>query len=121
MDTTKILLQAFQEWLEINKQKGVDEPYMNVGKKSYTIREIVQEIEDNSEFGQEFVRDMFLLTIDLITRGKREIPIVDPKKFSKKDMLNNFTKYMEEGGFNFNDTPYDRLKSYIDWLDKEIV
>lgn len=34
MDTTKILLQAFQEWLEINKQKGVDEPYMTVGKKS---------------------------------------------------------------------------------------
>jgi len=36
-------------------------------------------------------------------------------------MLDNFTKYMEEGGFDFNDTPYDRLKSYIDWLDKEIV
>ena len=121
MDTTKILLQAFQEWLEINKQKGVDTPYMNVGRKSYTIREIVQEIEDNSEFGQEFVRDVFLLTIDLITRGKREIPIVNPKKFSKKDILDNFTKYMEEGGFDFNDTPNDRLKLYINWLDKKIV
>ena len=87
MDTTKILIQAFQEWLEINKQKGVDTPYMTVGRKSYTIRQIVQEVEDNSEFGQEVVKNIFSLTIDLITRGKREISVVNPKKFSKKDML----------------------------------
>ena len=120
MDTTKILLQAFQEWLEINKKNGVDTPYMNVGRKSYTIRQIVQEIENESEFGKEVIKDIFLLAIDLITRGKRNIPEYS-KKFSKKDVLDNFTEYIDEVGFDYNDIPYDRLKSYMDWLDTEII
>lgn len=46
---------------------------------------------------------------------------LDAKKFSKKDILENFTKYQEEVGFDYNASPYDKLKLYMDWLDNEII
>jgi hypothetical protein len=49
----------------------VDERYLTKGNKSYTRRDIATEIENESEFGIEFLSGMIMLAIDLTARQKR--------------------------------------------------
>jgi phosphotransacetylase len=48
-----------------------DDKYLLKGNKSYTRRDIAKEIEDETEFGVEFLSGMIMLSIDLTARGKK--------------------------------------------------
>lgn len=44
-----------------------------MGKSQYTGNELADEIESSTEFGQEFVNNLVLLTIDLVARGREKL------------------------------------------------
>lgn len=43
------------------------------------------------------------------------------KKFSKEDIIKNFSIYLNTNGFDFNATIEEKLNTYMDWLDTKIV
>ena len=49
-----------------------------MGKSQYTGNELADEIENGTEFGQELVNNLVLLTIDLVARGKETLPMSKP-------------------------------------------
>lgn len=58
-----------------------------MGKSQYTGNELADEIENFTEFGQELVNNLVLLTIDLVARGKESIetkPIIPKSRFLKE-------------------------------------
>ena len=56
--------------LRINKSK-MDDVYIRTGDKSYTKRELANEIENETEFGIKMLTQMVSLAFDLLSRGKR--------------------------------------------------
>ena len=57
------------EKLTQNKQIS-DEKYLIVGNKSYTRQDIADEIQNETEFGVDFLTNMLMLAIDLTARQK---------------------------------------------------
>lgn len=68
-DLTLKLKQSVISQLTKNEQI-VDEKYLTKGSKSYTRRELASEIENETDFGIEFISGMVILAIDLTARQK---------------------------------------------------
>lgn len=72
---------ALKEALKMNlekeardAEKGIDAKYLTVrGGKSWTIRELLHEIEQETPFGLSMMRKFFNLSLNLLTRGKEEL------------------------------------------------
>jgi len=54
-----------------SNEQVLDEPYMVAGEKSYTRRDILNEVENETDFGVQILTNMIMLAIDLTARGKR--------------------------------------------------
>jgi hypothetical protein len=52
---------------------NLDEPYIFSGKKSYTKKMIIEEIQNNTIIGNEFINNLILLSLDLLDRKKENI------------------------------------------------
>lgn len=64
---------ALEDWILIQEQRG-DDPYLlTIGGKNYTLNELLTEIRLNTEFGQKFVKDLNMLTIDLLLRRREKL------------------------------------------------
>ena len=64
---------ALEEWILMQKAQG-DIPYLlTIGGRDYTLNELLNEIRLNTEFGQKFVKDLNMLTIDLLLRRKEKL------------------------------------------------
>lgn len=55
------------------KDSRISENIIYVGSKSYTIEDIIFEIENDTKFGILYVQDILKLSIDLVLRGKEKI------------------------------------------------
>jgi hypothetical protein len=55
----------------IKNEQIVDAIYLHKGRKSYSRRNIATEIENETEFGIEFLAGMVMLAIDLTARQKK--------------------------------------------------
>lgn len=54
----------------VSNEQIADEKYIVIGNKSYSRRDISIEIENETEFGIDFLSNMILLAIDLTSRKK---------------------------------------------------
>lgn len=65
-----------EEWIEIRKrlQKFNNQPYLiEAGGRSYTLEELLQEIRQQTPVGQRFIKDLHMLTLDLLLRNKEKL------------------------------------------------
>ncbi|QQS30684.1 MAG: response regulator [Sphingobacteriales bacterium] len=70
-----LIEDALEEWLQIQENRNLDEPLLiQAGGRSYSINEILDEVRLKTPFGRTFMKDVVSLTIDLILRGKRNLP-----------------------------------------------
>lgn len=63
----KIKSRLIEGLLESN---DVDAPCLHSGKNTYSKRQIADEIERETDFGMKTLTNMFMLTLDLVSRGK---------------------------------------------------
>jgi len=75
------LVQELKDGVLNHLRKGdnLDKPYMATKSKSYTQNELITEIENNTEFGNEVISSLILLSLDLFERGKEDIPGIEKK------------------------------------------
>ena len=71
-DTIK---EALRKYISIKSRNNVDVPYMMIGNKSYSLNQILEEIENDTDFGKDFIKGVVILIIDFLTRGKKEITL----------------------------------------------
>jgi len=65
---------VLEQWINRHTEKELNEPYLTtVSGKEYTLKEILDEIRQQTELGKSLERKMLLLTVDLLTRGKKKI------------------------------------------------
>lgn len=67
-----LIAEAMEEWVKSQDKNKIDNPLI-IGAKSYSMRQVLDEIRQRSTFGISFMKDVLNLTIDLIARGKRKI------------------------------------------------
>ncbi len=60
------LVKSLTEHQELNK------PYLTVGDKTYSRKQLAEEIESETEFGIKQMRMLLSLSLDLISRNKIE-------------------------------------------------
>jgi hypothetical protein len=77
MSDTTLIKEAVLETLKDIEEEGNIEshkPYMHIGPKSYTLKQLYEEVNTETEFGINFVKNMVKLALDLLHRGKRKLP-----------------------------------------------
>lgn len=68
------LTAAFRKWVELELKNKPDKPYLiSTNGKSYTLLQILNEIENETEFGNNFKTSLIKLTIELLFRGKETL------------------------------------------------
>jgi len=75
INTLNVRLDSvLEQWINKHSDKEQNEPYLTtVSGKEYTLKDILAEIRQQTEFGKSMERKMLLLTVDLLTRGKKQI------------------------------------------------
>ncbi len=53
--------------------KDLDKPSLIIGNRSFTNRELIFEVESESEIGIKLLTNILMLSIDLLSRGKEKI------------------------------------------------
>ncbi len=70
-----LIEDALEEWIQIQENRNLDEPLLIQSRgQSYSINQILEEVRLQTPFGRKFMKDIVSLTIDLILRGKRQLP-----------------------------------------------
>lgn len=65
---------AIEEWITIQDKRKRKEPFMvSAYGDSYSLDDILREVRLQTEFGQRFEKDLLMLTIDRLIRGKETL------------------------------------------------
>lgn len=65
---------AIEEWISIQDQRKRSEPFIvSAYGKEYSLDDILKEVRLQTEFGQRFKKDLLMLTIDRLIRGKENL------------------------------------------------
>lgn len=56
------------------KLDNLDEPYIIKGDKVLTKNQIIYEIFNDTKTGMDFINNLVILSLDLLTRGKETTP-----------------------------------------------
>jgi DNA-binding NtrC family response regulator len=65
---------VIEQWISARPSEEKDKPYITSSDgKSYTLSELLQEIRHQTSFGKEIEKNILLLAIDLLTRGKEKL------------------------------------------------
>lgn len=70
----KRIRQLYIESIGNCKESELDKPYLICSAGSFTRRELMKEIKENTLFGKKQVDGLFRLVIDLLERGKIKQP-----------------------------------------------
>jgi hypothetical protein len=66
--------KALEQWCLNHTDDEIDKKYLTSAEgKSYTLREIATEVNEQTAFGRQLEDRMIQLTIDLLTRGKQKL------------------------------------------------
>lgn len=57
----------------LTKRHNADEPYLYTGGKSWTRREIAEEIKNETEFGINQMTSLLMLSLDLLARNNSNL------------------------------------------------
>lgn len=78
MEDKKMIKECIIKYIKSTEIKERNMPYIisrNEGNpKTYSLNDILLEIENESEFGQKTCQNIVTLTIDLLVRGKEQLP-----------------------------------------------
>ena len=65
---------ALQYWISQHSENEKSEPYLSTRNgTTYTLNQILSEIQSQTPFGMEIEKEILLLAIDMLSRGKRKI------------------------------------------------
>ena len=65
---------ALEQWISLHPESEKQSPYIvSRDGKSYTLNEILNEIRLKTPFGMDTEKDILLLAIDMLSRGKKKI------------------------------------------------
>lgn len=67
------IIEAIKNSVQQAEKWGTGNPYLISGNKSYTLEEIIQEMEKGTDFGLKLQQGIFNLTIDLLSRQKETL------------------------------------------------
>lgn len=91
---------------------SIDEPYLVVGRESYTRRELAAEIQNNTKRGLDTLNNLLQLTIDLLQRGKlKSLPAQDDNLIWSA-LLSGIRMYEKELDFNKRVGILNELRTY---------
>ncbi len=63
-----------EQWISNHSEDELNEPYLTTTTgETYTLKDILKEIRQQSAFGQKMERNIMMLAVDLLTRGKKQI------------------------------------------------
>ncbi len=65
---------ALCEWLEAHPDSEKDTPFIyNVDGKNYSLKQIYEELKQNTNVGKQFYNRILRLTVDLVSRNKERL------------------------------------------------
>jgi DNA-binding NtrC family response regulator len=63
-----------EQWITSHSEDEQNEPYLTTTSgQTYTLKDILTEIRQSTDFGKKMERKILLLAIDLLTRGKKQV------------------------------------------------
>lgn len=65
---------VLEQWISNHSEDEQNEPYLTTTTgETYTLKDILREIRQQSAFGQKMERNIMMLAVDLLTRGKKQV------------------------------------------------
>jgi DNA-binding NtrC family response regulator len=65
---------ALEQWINLHSEEDKDKPYIVTRDgKTYTLREILEEIRLQTPYGRDVEKKILMLAIDMLARGKKQI------------------------------------------------
>jgi DNA-binding NtrC family response regulator len=65
---------VLEQWISNHSENEQNEPYLTTTSgKMFTLKEILKEIRQQTDFGRKMERNIMMLAVDLLTRGKKQI------------------------------------------------
>ena len=65
---------VLEQWIYSHSEEQQNEPYLSTtAGNSYTLKEILTEVRKQTDFGRRMERNILMLAIDLLTRGKKQV------------------------------------------------
>ena len=65
---------ALEHWIALHPENEKNSPYITSRDgRTYTLNELLKEIRKQSQFGMEMEKDILVLAIDMLSRGKKKI------------------------------------------------
>lgn len=68
-----LLNKVKKEIIETLQTGDLDAPYLQMGTITYTKKQMIQAIENESELGEKIICNILNLTLDLVNRGKEKL------------------------------------------------
>ncbi|GHT04360.1 hypothetical protein FACS189423_06930 [Bacteroidia bacterium] len=63
-----------EQWISNHSEDEQNQPYLTTTSgEIFTLKEILQEIRQQTDFGRKMERNIMMLAVDLLTRGKKQI------------------------------------------------
>ena len=73
---TALVTRALRDFIERHTDEEQQQPYLHVnGGKSYTLAQLLTEIESGSDLGHEMAQGVVALTVDQLARGKQNLTL----------------------------------------------
>ena len=65
---------VLEQWISNHSEEEQNEPYLTTTSgKTFTLKEILGEIRQQTDFGKKMERNIMMLAVDLLTRGKKQV------------------------------------------------
>lgn len=65
---------VLEQWIANHTEDEQNEPYLTTSSgQIYTLKDILNEIRQGTDFGKSMERKILLLAVDLLTRGKKQV------------------------------------------------
>jgi DNA-binding NtrC family response regulator len=65
---------VLEQWIANHSEDEQSEPYITTASgQTYTLTDILTEIRQQTEFGKKMERNILMLAVDLLTRGKKQV------------------------------------------------
>lgn len=65
---------VLEQWISNHSEDEQNEPYLTTTTgETHTLKDILREIRQQSAFGQKMERNIMMLAVDLLTRGKKQV------------------------------------------------
>ena len=65
---------VLEQWIANHSEDEQNEPYLTTASgQTYTLKDILTEIRQETEFGKKMERNILMLAVDLLTRGKKQV------------------------------------------------